>query len=141
VVLIVAAFSVFLFQSGKIYSFVQKDILFYDAKVGCDLHESSCEAILGEGKKITLDIAKPLKAGEEMSFNVRTESFADDELKVQIYGLNMNMGIFDYVLAKTDEDNYSGKALVPTCKMGKMTWSVNIISERENIGASFVLEL
>ncbi|MDR2080947.1 MAG: hypothetical protein LBP54_03550 [Campylobacteraceae bacterium] len=139
-VLVIAALGVFLFQSGKIYSLFQKDIVFYNAKSECDLHASTCEVVL-EDKKITLDIDKPIKAGEEMTFNIQTDGFEDDELLAQIYGINMNMGIFEYILKKTDNKNYQGKALVPACMMGKMSWQVNIISKRENIGASFVLEL
>ncbi|MDR2342087.1 MAG: hypothetical protein LBD84_03470 [Campylobacteraceae bacterium] len=140
VVLVIVALGAFLFQSGKMYSFFQKDIIFYDAKTGCDLHSNFCETALGD-KKITLNIDKPFKAGEEMNFSVQTEGFDDDELLVKIYGLNMNMGIFEYALVKIDDKNYKGKALVPTCMMGKMTWKVNIISQKENIGASFILEL
>ncbi|MDR2790571.1 MAG: hypothetical protein LBB59_06315 [Campylobacteraceae bacterium] len=139
-VLLIAAFGIFLFQSGKIHSLFQKNIAFYEAASECDLHTNSCEVVLGN-KKITLDIDKPIKAGEEMSLNVQTEGFEDGELLAKIYGLNMNMGIFEYALAKTDDKNYKGKALVPTCMMGKMSWQINIISAHENIGASFILEL
>ncbi|MDR1460409.1 MAG: hypothetical protein LBI78_02045 [Campylobacteraceae bacterium] len=140
-VLILAAVGIFLFQSGRIYSFFQKGIVFYEAQTKCDLHVSSCEIILEDGKNITLDIDKPFKAGEDMSFNVQADGFEDDEFLVQIYGLHMDMGIFEYSLAKANENNYKGKALLPTCMNGKMSWKVNIISKKDNIGASFILEL
>ncbi|MDR1614168.1 MAG: hypothetical protein LBS26_01215 [Campylobacteraceae bacterium] len=140
-VLVAVALIVFLFQSGKIYSLFQKEILFYEAKSECDLHVTSCEITLQNDKKITLDIDKPFNAGKEMDFIVQAEGFGDDELLAQIYGINMNMGIFEYPLAKIAAQIYTGKALLPTCMSGKMSWRVNIISQKEGIGASFILEL
>jgi hypothetical protein len=138
--LVIAASAFFLFQNGKIYSFFQKDIQFFEAQQECDLHVSSCEVILQNDKKITLDIDKPFKSSEEMRFNVKAEGFEDEKLLAQIYGLNMNMGIFEQILLKTD-GIYRGNVLLPTCMSGKMVWKVNIISQKEGIGASFVLEL
>ncbi|MDR2635730.1 MAG: hypothetical protein LBC08_02745 [Campylobacteraceae bacterium] len=141
VVLVIAALAAFLFQSGKIYSLFQKDIQFFEAKTACDLYVGSCEVILHNDKTITLNIDKPFSAGKAMNFNVRAEGFEDDEFFVQIYGLNMDMGIFEYPLVKTDSGSYVSKVFVPTCMGGKMSWQVNIISKKENIGAGFVLEL
>ncbi|MDR0407499.1 MAG: hypothetical protein LBH45_01070 [Campylobacteraceae bacterium] len=141
VVLILVALGIFLFQSGKIYHFLQKDITFYEAQTECDLHINSCEAVLKDGRSIIFDIDKPFKAGEEMNFSIQAGDFKDNELLAQIYGLNMNMGIFEYSLAKTGENNFQGKALLPTCMSGKMNWKINIISKKDNVGASFMLEL
>ncbi|MDR0762520.1 MAG: hypothetical protein LBF13_05685, partial [Campylobacteraceae bacterium] len=137
----IAAAGIFTAFGDKIYSYFERDITFKDMLLECDLHTNFCEVVFEDEKNIRLDISRPIRAGEEMTFNVKTEGFEDDELLVQIYGLNMNMGVFEYVLKKTDNKNYKGKALVPTCMMGKMIWKINIISVRENVGASFVLEL
>ncbi|MDR1285685.1 MAG: hypothetical protein LBJ88_05760 [Campylobacteraceae bacterium] len=141
VVLILAALGVFLFQSGKIHSFLQKDITFYETQTECDLHISSCEVVLGNDKSIILDIDKPFGAGENMNFNIQADGFKDDELLARIYGTSMDMGIFEYSLAKMSENSYQGKALLPTCMHGKMSWKINIISKKDNVGASFILEL
>jgi hypothetical protein len=57
-----------------------------------------------------------------MDFIVQAEGFEDDELLAQIYGINMNMGIFEYPLAKIAAQIYTGKALLPTCMSGKMSY-------------------
>jgi hypothetical protein len=141
VFVVIAALAVFAVFSDKIYSYFERDITFKDAQSDCDLHANSCEVVFEDEKSIKLDISRPIKAGEEMTFNVQAEGFEDDELSAQIYGLNMNMGIFNYTLEKKEEGFYGGIGTLPTCMSGKMSWKINIISQKENIGASFVLEL
>jgi hypothetical protein len=139
--LIIAAAGIFAFLGDKIYPFFQSGVTFKEAAADCDLHTNSCKVVFENGKSIELSLSKPLKAAEQFTLNVRASDFDENELKASIYGVSMNMGVFDYTLAKGDDGVYSGVGMLPACMHGNMEWKINIVSERENIGASFILEL
>jgi hypothetical protein len=139
--LIIITAGIFAIFSDKIYSFFGSGTAFKEAVADCDLHEGFCKVVFEDGKSIELDISKPIKAGEQFTLNVHAAGFEDDKLEASIYGLNMNMGVFNYTLGKNEEGFYSGEGMLPTCMHGKMEWKINIISKQENIGASFILEL
>jgi hypothetical protein len=132
--------AVFALFGEKIYSSFEQDVVLQNASE-CDLYIDSCEVVYSAGKSIKFDIDKPFKAGENLTFNVRAKGFNDDELKVKIYGINMNMGIFNYTLKKAGEDRYTGTGLLPTCMSGKMEWKIEIISPKEALGAGFKVVL
>ncbi|MDR1008129.1 MAG: hypothetical protein LBL65_06155 [Campylobacteraceae bacterium] len=141
VFLIIAATGILALFGEKVYSYFQSDTIFKDMDSGCDLHANSCEVIFDSGKSIKLDISKPIKTGENFTLNAYASGFHDSKLEVVIYGVDMNMGIFNYTLEKTTDGVYSGIGSLPMCMHGKMSWRVNIISKKDNIGASFTLEL
>ncbi|MDR2342082.1 MAG: hypothetical protein LBD84_03445 [Campylobacteraceae bacterium] len=139
--IVIATAGIFAVFSDKIYSYFERDITFKDVQSDCDLHANFCEVIFENGKSIKLDVSRPVKAAEKFILTVYTSDFNDSELEAVIYGVNMNMGVFNHTLEKIQDGIYAGVSILPACMGGKMTWRVNIISQKENIGASFILEL
>jgi hypothetical protein len=138
---VVVLLALFACSSWRVYSGLEKDVVFSEANSSCDLSKNSCEAVFVGGESIALEIDKPLRAGENMIFNVRADGFEDEQLFVHIYGLNMNMGLFTFEFPKKADGGYGGSVLLPNCMSGKMSWKIEIISKQKALGAGFVLEL
>ncbi|MFV0481766.1 MAG: hypothetical protein ACK5LP_07250 [Campylobacteraceae bacterium] len=140
-ILIIGAI-LFFVGSGKFYDSKNSDIIFKDDITKCDLHVKSCEMVFEGDKTISLELGgKPLKAGKSLKYSIKTKGFSDKEFFVSVVGVNMNMGLFEFVAKKINEGEYEANALLPTCISGRMTWKISVISKKEKIGANYILEL
>lgn len=135
-VLLLALFAVFGFKGKEIYSMFSNDVEFL--KTSCDLSQNSCAVTFDDNRSITLEIDR-LKANANMLFSVMANGFNDDTFKARIYGVNMNMGIFEFELPKKSNGIYEGDVLLPSCVSGEMTWDIEIISSENKLGGIFTI--
>lgn len=142
-ILIALVFGIVLyfFGTGEFYKARQYNIFFQDANLDCDLHKSACTVFFDKNKTIELKIDnQPLKPGKILKYIVKTTNINNDELLISIVGVNMNMGLFEYELAKKNENTYEANGILPNCT-GKMIWKISVIAKQQEIGANFILEL
>jgi hypothetical protein len=126
-------------DADAIYEWLSGDIEFGTTARGCDLHEAACTATLGDGTPVTLSITpRPIPVMEKLRFAVTADSLKQDRLKVEMYGLNMNMGRYSYTLRRDANGTYRGEGMIPSC-VAAMQWRANIIAESptKRIGTYF----
>jgi hypothetical protein len=126
-------------DADAIYEWLSGDVEFGTTALGCDLHKEACTATLKDGTPVTLSIApRPIPVMEKLRFAVTADALKQDRLKVEMYGLNMNMGRYSYTLRRDANGTYRGEGMIPSC-VGEMQWRANIIAElpTKRIGTYF----
>ena len=126
-------------DADAIYEWLSGDIEFGTAAEGCDLHRGECMATLGDGTPVTLSITpRPIPVMEKLQFAVKADGLKQDQLKVEMYGLNMNMGRYSYTLKRDADGTYRGEGMIPSC-VAAMQWRANLIAESptKRIGTYF----
>ncbi len=137
-IIAVAGVSIYLFvDSADIYRLFMGNTKFSYASKECDLRVSSCSVDVPELGKITFDIEpKHIPLMETLTFSVKTQpDFDIDELKLNIYATNMNMGYHQFKLKKVSKNRYEVKGILPTCTVGGMIWNAEVV--KGNRGAIF----
>lgn len=121
-------FAYLAYDADAIYRWLSGDVRFGSTPKTCDLHAGPCTATMGDGTPITFAVTPhPIPVMQKLRLHVST-SRDYDALKVEIYGLNMNMGRYSYPLTRTSEGHYSAEGMIPSCS-GQMKWRANIIAE------------
>lgn len=115
-------------DSDAIYEWLSGDIEFTAPTQPCDLHKEACNATL-DGTPVTFSITpRPVPVMQKLHFSVTAPGLPGSELKVELYGLNMNMGRYSYTLERQSDGIYRGEGMIPSC-VGAMQWRANLISE------------
>jgi len=131
-------FAYLAYDADAIYEWLSGDIEFGTTARECDLHTGPCTAVMGDGTAVTFAITpRPIPVMQKLQLHLSSPK-AYDTLKVEIYGLNMNMGRYNYTLTRGADGNYSGEGMIPSC-VGQMDWRANIIAElpTKRIGTYF----
>ncbi|MHC3995631.1 hypothetical protein ACXWTF_12470 [Thiomicrolovo sp. ZZH C-3] len=127
-VAVLLVFAYLAYDADVIYEWLSGDVKFGKTAQGCDLHTGACTATMGDGTPVTFAITpRPIPVMEKLQLHLSTPHLYKT-LKVEIYGLNMNMGRYSYTLTRGTDGNYSGEGMIPTCT-GRMDWRANIIAE------------
>lgn len=137
-ILLVCGVSAYFFiDSSDIYKFIMGDTKFYKQSKQCNLHVSSCSINIPEKGEISLDIEpKNIPLMKELTFKVHLQNdISKDNLDLNIYATNMNMGYHTFKLKKISEKTYEAKVILPTCILGNMIWRAEVVIY--NIGGAF----
>lgn len=137
-VVVLLVFAYLAYDADVIYEWLSGDVIFGETAQECDLHQGACSATMGDGTPITFAITpRPIPVMQKLRLHVSTPHDYK-ELKIEIYGLNMNMGRYSYTLTRTADGNYSSEGMIPSC-VGQMDWRANIIAESptKRIGTYF----
>jgi len=135
---VLLVFAYLAYDADAIYRWLSGDIQFGTTAQQCDLHKTPCTATMGDGTPVTFAITpRPIPVMEKLQLHLSSPRDYKT-LKVEIYGLNMNMGRYSYTLTRGADGNYSGEGMIPTCS-GRMDWRANIIAEEptRRIGTYF----
>ena len=88
------------YDADVIYRWLSGDVQFGKSAQGCDLHAGPCTATMGDGTPITLTISPhPIPIMQKLQLLVASPRNYKT-LKIEIYGLNMNMGRYTYALTR-----------------------------------------
>ena len=127
-------------DADAIYEWLSGDIVFgAPAEASCDLNKEPCRAALPDGTPVTLSISpRPIPVMRKLQFEMRADALKSDTVKLEMYGLNMNMGRYTYTLARGADGTFRGEGMIPSC-VGQMQWRANIIAETpmERVGTYF----
>lgn len=129
VIAVAGILTYFFVDSADIYKLFMGDTQFYAQSPSCDLHVNSCKADIPKIGSIELDIEpKSIPLMEELTFTVKTKKdISTDELDLQIYATNMNMGYHRFTLKKISKNTYQAKGILPTCTVGGMIWNAEVV--------------
>ena len=133
----------YIFIDAKdIYQWWVGDTSFSRQDALCDLHESSCDAILKDKTTLRFEInPKEIPLMKPLHFKV-TSSIDIPKIDLKIFATNMNMGFHSFELKKTSQGVYEGDGMLPTCIVGNMMWQANVIVNQihQSQGAIFTFQ-
>jgi len=124
----------------SLMSYEQKDVKFTTQNSDCDLHEGPCKIELENKSSFELLVGeKEIPLMKPVKFTITTKNYHKETLPLNIYALNMNMGIQNFTFKKVKENVYESNVILPTCIRGNMNWNAEIIldSVSEKVGAKF----
>jgi len=130
----------FLIDSSDIYRWYVGDTNFVKQNKNCDLHDGSCRVIIHDASEITLSITpRAIPLMKPLQFQVRTKGIHTNQLVLEVYATNMNMGFHKSQLKRVRDNVYEGNITLPSCIVGSMIWNANIIANKSNrsVGAIF----
>jgi len=129
-------------DADTIYEWLSGDVQFGTTAPACDLHKGSCTASLPDGTPLTFAVTpRPIPVMEKLQLAVTADSLKQEQIKVELYGLNMNMGRYSYTLQRDAAGTYRGEGMIPSC-VGAMQWRANVIAESptQRVGTYFTFE-
>lgn len=106
-------------------------IAWYAAAAPCELHRSSCQAMLGGARRLSLaaDAPNGIRALELLPLTVTLEGVEATAVHVDFVGRDMDMGLHRFPLEAQDDGRYEGLAQVPICTEATMPWLANVVVE------------
>lgn len=97
---------------------------------GCDLNRGVCRAPLpGGGELRFLIAAQPIPVAAPFDMVVHVEGQAVDRVTVDFAGVSMNMGFNRLDLHADGPGRFAGRATLPVCVTGRMTWQATVLLE------------
>lgn len=107
---------------------------------GCDLQQSSCEALLPGGGAIRFSISpRPIPLVAPLQLEVGLEGRKAGKVEVDFAGATMDMGFNRIALKPAGPGRFSGQGTLPVCVTGPMEWEATVLLEtdRERIAVPF----
>ena len=98
----------------------------------CDLHTSSCTAVMGEAK-VTLKISPhPIPIARPLGIEVDTKNLDAQRMELDISGINMYMGYNRVDLTQMDSNRFVGTSMLAFCTNQKMEWQITLIIHQKD---------
>lgn len=113
------------------------------AAEGCDLRGGPCSLIRGQGRMTFSVLPSEIPLMETLSLLVEISGFDVDGVKVDIRGLNMDMGLNRTVLEQTKKGTWEGETILPLCSQRRMEWEAVVqldSAERVEVPFPFVTD-
>jgi len=99
----------------------------------CDLHKSSCSAVLSENRAITLTILpRDIPLLKPLNIQVQLKNIKATAVNLEITGINLNMGRFRTKLKHDGDFIYQGISSLPVCSKKVMKWKAMISVNTNN---------
>ncbi|WP_141080402.1 hypothetical protein [Campylobacter pinnipediorum] len=101
----------------------------------CDLNNKKCDIVF-EGKKIEFELnPKPILPMQPVVFSIKgLENFNYNNLSLEFYGLDMDMGIIKAKLKKDNNGIFSSKIVLSACVIDKMRYRFEILNNDKKTG-------
>jgi len=106
----------------------------------CDLHLESCFSYFDHNKKLSFSInPKPIPVLKPLELEVQLFNLQASKVKVEIKGLNMDMGSNFSLLKSKGKSIFKGEIILPSCMMETMQWQtkITITTEKETLQSQF----
>lgn len=123
-----------------IYNFIGGEVKYVDSK--CNLQQNICKEILSDGTEVEFSITpKNIPVMKPLQFDLKIDDVDIDNIEFKIFGINMDMGLFNFKLKKEGEGHYMATGLIPSCVVD-MKWEGNLIlyKKSEKVGVKFKFE-
>ena len=103
----------------------------------CSLNQTPCEVSFLDGAKLRLEIA-PKEIYPLQKIKITAKSAGANEIKLVISGVNMDMGVHEFILSKGADGAFSSEIMLPSCSIN-MNWQMQVIAKtnNKNYGATF----
>jgi hypothetical protein len=66
-----------------------------------------------------------------IEFHLKIKNLVIDSVEFELFGLNMDMGVYNFKLNKISDTEFIGNGLIPLC-VAKMFWQGNLIIKKSN---------
>ncbi|GAA3909543.1 hypothetical protein GCM10022228_20380 [Halomonas cibimaris] len=107
-----------------------EETAWYPPAKGCNLHQESCTAVLGEKGQLTFTVATAdgrIEALEMLPLEVTVQGIDARSATVDFIGREMDMGLHRFVLQARREDRFTGQGQVGLCVHDVMPWRARVV--------------
>lgn len=124
--LVFAALAAVGYAAARYWQSGQDDFRRMELGVACDLRTGPCRVAVDRGvvefaiEPADIPLMKPL------GLRVRTEGFEVAAVRVEIRGLNMEMGLNRTELARDAEGVWRAETILPICSQRRMEWEAAV---------------
>ncbi len=95
---------------------------------GCDLAVEACERALGDGSVLRLSVKpRPIELMQPLEVEVQHQGEGWTPLRLDITGLNMEMGLNRTSLMPDGEGRWRGETILPICSQRRMHWQAALV--------------
>jgi len=115
------------------------------APTACNLHAGPCSTALGEGERLTLEIAvdgkiRPLAP---LPLDVAIDGVAASRVSISFEGVDMDMGLNRFALGAGEAGHFHGQGQLGICTNDTMTWRAKVTfdSPRGRLGSWFDIDV
>ena len=101
----------------------------YTEMINCHLHQGACTQSLDESMVIFTVMPRPVKAMQDLQFQVRLSGKLFQEAKPPYIDLGMpgmNMGPNRVHLKPMGNNTYEGHGVIVRCRSGRRTWQATV---------------
>ena len=101
----------------------------YAEMINCHLHQGACTQSLDESMVIFTVTPRPVKAMQDLQFQVRLSGKLPPEAKPPFIDLGMpgmNMGPNRVHLKPMGNNTYKGQGVIVRCRSGRRTWQATV---------------
>jgi len=98
------------------------------APEGCDLAAQPCDRTLGDGTVVRLSIEpRPIELMKALKVEAKIEGNGWTPLRLDITGLNMEMGLNRTSLNPDGRERWQGETILPICSQRRMHWQAALL--------------
>ncbi len=123
------ALAYFFIDTQDIYNLFLGEIKYIESN--CSIENENCKVILEDKSEIEFFITPNILVLKPIEFNLKTKNLNINSAEFKIFGLNMDMGVYNFKLKKIDENEYKGTGIIPLCIVD-MKWQGDLIIKKEN---------
>jgi len=130
----------FFVDFNSMFNDARGEVKFVSQNDNCDLHKGPCKISLEDGTSFNLEVfPKDIPLMKSVKFKIISENYTQEDISLDVYAKNMNMGSQNIKLKKIKDNEYESNVILPTCIRGNMKWNADIILDRlsHRVGAKF----
>jgi hypothetical protein len=102
-----------------------------DGIAGCQLEAGACRQRVGDASVEMRVTPEAIPLMETLSVTVRLEAIDATGVRVDIRGLNMDMGLNRIRLSRLDGGQWRGETILPVCSQRRMEWEAAVLIDGE----------
>ncbi|MCU7958422.1 MAG: hypothetical protein KZQ58_00120, partial [gamma proteobacterium symbiont of Bathyaustriella thionipta] len=95
----------------------------------CQLDKQSCSLQAPQGRIRMQIVPRPIAVMQPLQIKIETDIGKIKNIRVEISGLNMDMGTLPFLLSRQSGQTYQGKAMLPVCSNQRMHWQARVYME------------
>lgn len=124
------------------YFFNDIKSFFMDSRINCvesncSLNQTECSQLLLDGSNLTINM-KPKEIWPLQKVKFVANSANTTSIKLVISGLNMDMGVHEFIMDKKSDSLFETELFLPSCSIN-MHWQMNVVMQKQDdtLGATF----
>lgn len=119
----------------------QISTIYAESPADCDLSEGRCTADFDDGQRVHLEISPTgIPTETPLTVQVRVDPPTRAPARVELQGLDMNMGLLSVPLSPAGEGAFTGTVVVPVCTKEQMRWHADVVFDDRTAGFGFQVE-
>jgi len=95
----------------------------------CQLDKQGCALQSPQGRIQMQILPRPVAVMQPLQLKLESSVRNIKSIRIEISGLNMDMGTLPFILSRQSEQIYQGKAMLPVCTNNRMHWQARVYIE------------